>query len=281
MNLTHKCVMHHTFGEGVVTRQDDALLHVSFPGAGEKVFLFPDAFQSHLSIADEDSRAWVCELLKKKTAAQKIEKKRHERELLRAFQEEQRQDEIEKLLQAHRIGKAKLHPQSQIVFCCDEEPLSDVFRKKEIYCGKVTAGGKDPRFVRAARLRPNSAGLLTVKPEGEPESKRMIAGAFLVGGTFYGTDRSDGTVPFHPDYILNFTAQAKSMPLFEPYRGELPPIGRVRYRYFDNRRMAELLSDLAYHNRGTPNAAPCARFLHAFCRLNNIATDSLPKHGDA
>lgn len=281
MNLTHKCVVHPVFGQGIVTQQDDTLLHVSFSTAGEKIFLFPDAFASHLSLSDDEACAWIRDLIKKRSATQKAEKRRQDNDLLRTIQEDRRQAEMEKLLHAHRTGRAKTHPQSQIVFCCDGESPAEVLRNKEIYCGKVSKAGRDPRFVRAARLRPNSAGLLTAKPAGVAEDKRVIVGAFLIEAAFYNADSESGMIPFHPEYMLDFSKQTDRALYFEPYRGELLPIGRVRYRYFDNVRMAHVLSDLLELHQGTEQEEPCARFFQTFCRLNGISQAALKERSEA
>lgn len=54
MELLHAIVQHQVFGQGEITLLDNEMVSVTFPKPyGKKKFLYPSAFQTHLTLMDE------------------------------------------------------------------------------------------------------------------------------------------------------------------------------------------------------------------------------------
>ena len=53
MNLENLMVVHKSFGEGTVVEQRGKYMRIRFGDAAEKTFVYPDAFEKYLSVADE------------------------------------------------------------------------------------------------------------------------------------------------------------------------------------------------------------------------------------
>ena len=67
MNLEQSSVHHVRYGVGTVLRCEDAMITVDFPAAGQKQFVFPDAFERFLKAEDPQIAAEITEsiILKK------------------------------------------------------------------------------------------------------------------------------------------------------------------------------------------------------------------------
>jgi hypothetical protein len=58
MELIHAIVQHPVFGQGEITHLDNEMVSVTFAKPYEKKkFLYPSAFQAHLTLADESLRS--------------------------------------------------------------------------------------------------------------------------------------------------------------------------------------------------------------------------------
>lgn len=79
MNLEQSVVRHIRYGAGTVLRCENGMVTVSFPDAGEKQFVFPDAFERFLRAEDPEQAAAI---------AEQIIFKKAEEDALRREQEE-------------------------------------------------------------------------------------------------------------------------------------------------------------------------------------------------
>lgn len=75
MDLVHAIVLHQAFGQGEITQQNGEMICVSFSDPhGEKKFVFPGAFQGHLTLMDDallsQMNALLLEKNQRETAAQ-------------------------------------------------------------------------------------------------------------------------------------------------------------------------------------------------------------------
>src|SRR5690625_6792126 len=95
-----------------------------------------------------------------------------------------------------------IHESSQIVFWLDEEEQKNVFTEWQVFTGEVQSGKNKGQPNRAARLRPNSASLLTVRAADQPETERQILGLYMVNETFSGNHNDDGMVLAHPEFSI-------------------------------------------------------------------------------
>ena len=104
MQLTGQTVSHKTFGNGVVTGQEDHSITVSFP-QGEKRFIYPDAFKSFLTMRDDTAEEKVQDLL--------VARKEARTEKLQALLEEQERQQ--------RIHNFKISVNSQVAFALESQ----------------------------------------------------------------------------------------------------------------------------------------------------------------
>ena len=73
MQLIGQPIKHRTFGKGIVTDWNHTTITICFP-AGEKKFLYPDAFHRFLHLKNDAMQRKILELLEKREAAQKAER---------------------------------------------------------------------------------------------------------------------------------------------------------------------------------------------------------------
>lgn len=105
MNLVHKRVEHKLLGIGEVIDQVENIIHVRFSESGAiKKFIFPDSFESFLSICNE-SLAPEIEAAVHVMQLQKIEERRIEAEKHEAFESELRKERQAKIDSRKRSGK--------------------------------------------------------------------------------------------------------------------------------------------------------------------------------
>ncbi|MHA6531279.1 hypothetical protein [Paenibacillus sp. BAC0078] len=83
MNLMKKQVSHVRFGSGTVSSNDGGRITVVFSGeAGEKCFLYPEAFEHHLSISDPAIHEEIMKDLQLKSEQAAAEKLRQEQQYI-------------------------------------------------------------------------------------------------------------------------------------------------------------------------------------------------------
>lgn len=89
MKLEGTEVRHSRFGTGRVLRCNGAMLCVAFPEAGEKQFLFPDAFEHFLKAGDPVCAAEIAEQIILKKAEEEAVRREQEarQQALAAVQE--------------------------------------------------------------------------------------------------------------------------------------------------------------------------------------------------
>lgn len=82
MNLLEMTVSHHQFGTGTIVVQTDTVIEVVFPHPwGNRKFLYPAAFSSHLQLADPELRHKLMEELEQEEAL-KLQRRQHREELI-------------------------------------------------------------------------------------------------------------------------------------------------------------------------------------------------------
>ena len=74
MQLIGQTVKHQVFGKGIVTDKSEGTLTVSFP-AGEKRFLYPDAFSKFLILQDDEMQKEILAAIKTRKEKQKQKEK--------------------------------------------------------------------------------------------------------------------------------------------------------------------------------------------------------------
>lgn len=98
MNLIHAQVEHIKYGAGTVVSHADGRVTVGFGGgAGEKSFLYPEAFEHHLHILDQDMQAQIGTELRAKAEQLAAEQLRRE---------QQREEEAARLAEEKLAAKS-------------------------------------------------------------------------------------------------------------------------------------------------------------------------------
>lgn len=272
MNLVDEAVMHKVFGEGQVVEQSDTSITVAFDDEYKR-FVYPDSLKTFLNLKDRD--------LAERLGAALSERKEREEILEERRAKEEEREALERERQA-RLKSNKIHESSQVVFWLKEDETEDVFEKWEVLTGTVQSGKSAGEPNRAARLRPNSAAVLTVRPDDEEEIDRRVIGLFMVPDTFYGNEADDGAVPAHETYRIALTEdEAESVFFWDYYMNRRYPERATWnsgvYRYFDNVWTAQLLKDL-YELKADPSEREQVKqFFDYFCHVNLLDPSSIPE----
>lgn len=105
--MANTAVRHRLYGVGEVLEQTEDKIRIHFANAGEKSFLYPDGFASHLSYVDEGMQSAVMERLKERAEAEK--EAAETREKLRLENMEAEKLKMKQLAAARKRSTAK-HP---------------------------------------------------------------------------------------------------------------------------------------------------------------------------
>ena len=253
MQLIGQAIRHETFGKGVVTGRSDNILTVCF-SSGNKKFIYPDAFVSHLTLKNDALQSRVLQLLDRQAAEKKAR--------LQAQQQEQEQ--------LHRLQHMRLSPVSQAAFNIAAADEAELFSHWTVSTGRYRSGELrgEPRI--PDRMKPNSLCLLTMREPGTAEADRLILGAFMVPEDFWGMACRDGSVSAHPVHRISLTEQER--PAFWPYLTADPKKqcwGATRMKYFPTTAAQRILLDLLRLPEGAERDKRLA-FYEYFCQLNRL-----------
>ena len=92
MNLLGKTVKHKKLGKGTIISLDDTYIGVSFP-TKDSIFLYPDAFDSFLTLESPSMQVAILHELTEKQIAKKIRhKEENEQRIAKALAEEKPAD---------------------------------------------------------------------------------------------------------------------------------------------------------------------------------------------
>ena len=254
MQLIGQPIKHVTFGKGVVTDWNGNVITVCF-SAGEKKFIYPDAFSNFLILKNADAQKKVQHLLDVREEERETE--------LKELQEQQEKK--------HMLENLKLSPQSQAVFHIDAEAHEAVFSSWTVSTGCYLSGYSkgEPRIPE--RLQPNSMCLLTERPRGCSEAERRIVGAFMVEDDFIGTCCTDGTIQAHPTHRIQLPPERQ--PLFWPYVAKEPEKqrwGKTAFKYMSNRTGEKVLFDCKENAFTADEKSRAERFYRYYCKLNRL-----------
>lgn len=76
-------VSHRVFGDGQIVEMGEELITVQFTEHGEKQFMYPDAFKSHLELSDET----LTEKVKADFKQKQVEERKKTEALIEAYEE--------------------------------------------------------------------------------------------------------------------------------------------------------------------------------------------------
>ncbi|RKD21100.1 malate synthase [Ammoniphilus oxalaticus] len=276
MNLINEEITHKVFGEGNIVDQDGSIITVDF-NEDIKKFVYPDVFAEFITLNDRDTAKALEKVIAKRELKEEALERKREEEKERLELERQRRE----LLKNHRI-----HESSQIVFWLDEEEQQYVFTDWQVSTGVVQSGKNKGQPNRAARLRPNSAGLLTIRELDQPETERQIIGLYMVDETFSGSLSEDGLVPSHEEFRIQLTDQEAEKMLFWNYYINSNYPHRTtwnsgKFRYFDNIWTAQILKDIIALKTDEEEIQKIEKFLEYFCQVNALDMDNIPEANGA
>lgn len=225
-SLIGRAVKHRAFGQGTVTSAAENTVAVRFPD-GEKRFVYPDAFMQYLVFSDGELQKHAHALYE---AAEKLRRDRYLAE------------------QAEIAARSKLEnfevlSNSQAAFNVTD--VNEVFRSWTVSTGRYLSGNSKGKARCPDKMRPNSACLLTIKAPAEPETERMIIGAFMVRPDFFGNECEDGVIRAHDEMRIRLEESAY-LPFWPYFPGETRvKWGALKYKYFSNMAMQRILQDMA------------------------------------
>lgn len=275
LNLINKEVTHQVFGKGNIVKQNDSIIEIHFATENKK-FVYPDAFGKYLKLHDKKT----AHSLKIVTQERELERERaeqaREQEKILQRKEQQLRLEHEKLMKNH-----KLHPQSQMVFWCDDEDVSKVFSEWKVFTGVIKSGSNKGKPNKPTRIHQNSVCLLTTRDSRMSEKDRRIIGFYMVKKGFIGKFSEDGYIPAHSEYRLQLSEEeAEKLPFWKYYLNEKSPDkitwNTGKFRYFDNEWMAQILHDVVSLKNGTEEEELAKSFYEHFCKMNLINQEELP-----
>ncbi|WP_010098050.1 hypothetical protein [Ornithinibacillus scapharcae] len=280
MNLINKEVSHKRFGKGNIVNHNDSIIEILFATESKK-FVYPDAFGKHLKLHDKSAAHSLNMIIQKRELEREKEEQEKEVEKKLQLKEQQLRLEHEKLMKNH-----KLHPQSQMVFWCDEEELAKVFTEWKVFTDVIKSGVNKGEPKKPTRIYPNSICLLTERDASKPEKDRRIIGLYMVSKDFIGKFCEDGLIPAHSEYRLQLTDQESDrMPFWKYYVNEKTPHKMTwntgKYRYFDNEWVAQILRDIVSLKSDTVDSELAQRFFDYYCRMNQIRKEELAEPNGA
>jgi hypothetical protein len=283
MDLVNEQVMHKVFGRGKVVKCNNSFIKIDFP-VGKKKFVFPDAFETFLTLTDPKSAKFVEKIVQEKKKAYQEEKKRLNTFKPLENEKGRRFLERERLLKIPKTPKPQHCAQS--VFWCTSQELDSVFAKGNIFTGEIKSGKEKGQPKRLARISQNSACLLTTRDSDAPEKNRRIIGVFMVTEKFNSKQCVDGYIPAHSEYRLRLSEKEAEKMLFWNYYVDTRYPHKMtwntgRHRYFDNEWMAQILRDIISIKKKPQEIENAQRFFEYFCRMNQIDKEELPKPNGA
>lgn len=272
MNLVNKEITHKVFGEGNIVGHEKSIITVDF-NEDIKKFVYPDAFEKFITLNDSTTANSLKEIFMKRKIEEDALEKQREEEKESLLLEQQRRD---------RLKNHKIHESSQIAFWLDEEDQPGIFNEWQVSTGTVQSGKNMGQPNSVARLRPNSAGLLTVRESDQPETERKILGLYMVNEMFSGSLGTDGMVPSHDEFRIQLTDQEAEQMLFWNYYINKNYPDRTswnsgKFRYFDNIWTAQILKDIIALKTDEAQIKEAENFLTYFCQMNAIDMENIPE----
>lgn len=272
MDLINEEITHKVFGEGNIIAQDGSFVTVDF-NEDIKKFVYPDAFGQYMTLNNQEIAKSFETILKKNEKKEALLEKKRVEKRAQLELERRRQDMLRNL---------QIHESSQIVFWLDEEEQQSVFTDWHAFTGTVQSGNDKGHPNRAARLRPNSAGLLTARETNQEETERRILGIYMVDDTFAGNLSDDGIVPAHAEHRIELTEEESEKMLFWNYYINKNHPHRTtwnsgKYRYFDNVWTAQILKDIIALRTDEKEIKAVENFLEYFGQMNAIDINNIPE----
>lgn len=145
------------------------------------------------------------------------------------------------------------------------------------YAGVVRSIENRGRRKTFKKAYPNSFAVLTLRKPNEPERRRLIFAAFLIGEAYEGDSKETGYIKACSEYKIILKPQEAEKMLFWKYhkngtKPEKPTWGQGLHRYFKNDEAVQILRDIVQVKSGTSKENAAENMLEQFCRVNGIGS---------
>lgn len=194
MKLVGMTVSHKKYGIGKIIRITDNKMDVDFEFS-IKTFLYPDSFEKHLVIKDNEMQE--C-----------IDKKLQE---LNEIKREYKEQQLKREQAIDYARKTKKNVNTQAVFALNDNCIEDILNDWTIFTGNNLSGKLkgQPRIPKNMNM--SSACVLTAKSMEESEKERQIIGMFMVIEDFIGEECEDGIIQAHQKYRITWSEEYEKL----------------------------------------------------------------------
>ncbi|MBQ8698098.1 MAG: hypothetical protein IJ812_06035 [Schwartzia sp.] len=300
-------VLHKTFGEGTVTQIGKTTTKVAF-AEREVEFLFPQAFEKHLTCADKESAAEIAKYLRR--TEKRPSKQSQKKPPLPSRKKNNSRNNV--AFKLNYCNGGKTYKRFGFDGVCSEAVIRyNIEKEHRVWCsnercdcrrfydGKISyknllksypcqesialrdwrtyAGADangDPRKICGAVV--NKLGIFTTVPPNEKE--RFIFGAFMIRTIIEGDDNNGGAVHGNRDYCLELTPkEARKVRFWDYYKNPEKPENRQwrsgLVRYFDDDTAVKILQAMLDAKEDKEGKHKARRLLSRYCEANNIAVE--------
>ena len=270
MVLTGQTVLHKSFGTGVVVSSDEDYIKVNF-SAGNKTFVYPDAFSGFLQAGDQETMSLIALDLRQKEKRLQKEKEKDNRVTFAIKLREE-------MLNGKRKNKKaalKKCARENIAFRCDYSE-GEMCPDWRIPAGVIQTGENKGKPVLLAKVQKNSLAVLTTRKPHTKDDTRYIFGVFLVDENGTGNKKDPGYVSSESEFRIRMApSEAEQLKFWECCKTEEPSkvkqFGSARHRYLNDEQAARILREAAALKIGTADEELANRFYKHFCIVNHIS----------
>ena len=252
MNLIGKKVVHRKFGQGEISSIEGSRIEINFTTT-IKTFLFPDAFESYVSLSDQEAGTYVDGILSDQKNQKQLEKE----------QQHQR-------LQANAFSNQKKPDNAQAIFAMNTNDLDDVLVNWTVNTGYYLSGKSKGMPKIPLNMGISSCCILTDKEDGEGESKRTIAALMMAEDRFIGKECKTGLITAHEAYRITWNESNAPLYLWNYFPEDLRPKswGGAEVKYTSKTIIKAILEDMAEQSEGD-DKNKILNFQKYFCKMNS------------
>lgn len=255
MNIVGKKVSHLRFGLGTIIEIDDNRVKVDFKSM-QKAFIYPDCFEKFLTIQDRTTEKLIKDQLD------------HMHQVKKIILEQKKKEELSKIF----YSKLKICESSQAAFGFQHNNLKQVLDTWWISTGVYLSGIHKGEPVVPKKLNMNSCCLLTMKPEGNPEDKRIILGMFMTKNDFIGADCESGIIYAHDKYRILWDMDQTELRFWDyaSKKEDAVSWGKSEMKILSNIDMKNIIEDMIKLTKTEKMKDELLDFYDYYCEMNRF-----------
>lgn len=255
MELVGIKVMHQGFGEGEIVETFENKMKVQFK-AGEKLFIYPGAFERFLSVKDKKLTQYLQQEIAEQKDVQEAERERRHQ----LFEEEQ------------HAQKKKSITNSHAVFAIAPEDMDEIYQNWVATTGVFQSGKEKGKARVPKNLSGHSICVLTSKHADEEEGRRFITGVFMPEEDFLGDKCIDGKIKAHEQHRIRWGGDHERIYLWDYFAKEerLVKWGGVPTKYVTKQLGEKILSDMMSFAIDDSEREKVKSFYSYYCDQNNV-----------